>query len=188
MLRGNGNYFTISLFMVSWVHFAFLYQICWPPRLTQLLTRPKQSKLNFYYSFRTYHNKNLNITHGREPFHHKKKCLIILSIIFFEEETTSWSLARQLHLVPSLAFWSWLGSIKRGIKIRCSNATQQDLSYKNKKEREARPGLLGLKASGILLSRVKDFAKKNEITNLPDCTVDTHLVSLHSSWHSNQAL
>ena len=50
----------------------------------------------------------------------------------------------------------------------------------SEEEREAKPGLLGLKASAVLESIVKIFYKK-EITNLPDCTVGTHLVLQHSS-------
>ena len=50
----------------------------------------------------------------------------------------------------------------------------------SKEEREAEPGLVGLKASGVLESIVNHFYQK-EITNFPDCTVGTHLGSLHSS-------
>ena len=45
----------------------------------------------------------------------------------------------------------------------------------SKEEREAKPGLLGLNASGVLESIGNDFVEM-EITNLPDCTVGTHLV------------
>ena len=48
----------------------------------------------------------------------------------FEEETTSWSLAHQLHLVQSLAYWPWWQSIKRG--SRCSDAIKLERIQKRK--------------------------------------------------------
>ena len=64
---------------------------------------------------------------------------------------------------------------KKDQEVLC-NGMRED----SKEEREARRGLLGLEASCVLESIVDDFYEK-EVKNLPDCTVGTHLVSLHSN-------
>ena len=90
--------------------------------------------------------------------HQKLLISIILTDNLFEEQATSWSLAHQHHLVPSLIFWTWWGSIKRG--PRCS--LQWNEKIRKRKEKQSLvclswKHLVFLRASSIIANSVSEL-------------------------------
>ena len=101
----------------------------------------------------------------------------------FEEQTTSWSLAHQLHLVQTLFFWPCGSQSKE--ESRCS---LQRNERRFKRGKRGKAWFAWVESIWYSWEHRQSFFIIEEITNLTDCTVGTHLVSLHSSWHSNQRM